>query len=503
MSAEPKPQTELDVDVESAKKQREQLAKKPDDPLYVNRVKIYPQYISGLVRRFKWGVLIFLLSLYYIVPWLRYDRGPGHPDQAVLLDMAGRRAYFWSFEIWPQEIYYLTGLLVTCAIGLFLVTALFGRVWCGYTCPQTVWTDLFMWIEHLIEGDRNKRIKLDKTPMNAEKFFKKTLKHVVWMVIALLTGGAWIMYFTDAPTFVREALTGEASTAAYFMTGLFTFTTYLLAGWAREQVCVYMCPWPRFQGAMCDEHTFLVTYQEHRGEPRGKPVKAKPGAAAETIVKGDCVDCNRCVAVCPTGIDIRDGQQMECINCGLCIDACNEVMERLDRPKWLITWDTVTHQQAKSAGTFTGYKFFRPRTFIYIGVLTLILTVIGVTAANRSHLDVNVLRDRAPLFVTMSDGSIRNSYTLKILNKERETNHFRVEVQGVPDAEVTVNTTDGAHLDPSNLEVRPDDVGTLRLFIKADPAKLTETQHTVKLVLVNLRTGERATYTSNFISPAR
>jgi 4Fe-4S dicluster domain/4Fe-4S binding domain len=276
-------------DAVSTKKQKSQ-------PLYANRVKIYPKRVSGTFRRLKWATLVVLLAVYYLVPWIRWDRGPGVSDQAVLIDMPGRRAYFFGIEIWPQEVYYLTGLLLLGALGLFLATSLAGRVWCGYACPQTVWTDLYMWVERLIEGDRNARVKLDKAPLSPQKAAKKTLKHAAWLLIALLTGGAWIMYFNDGPTVVRAFFTGEAGLTVYFFVGLFTATTYVLAGWAREQVCTYMCPWPRFQGALLDEDSLIVTYQAWRGEPRGKH---KAGESWEG--RGGRVAFHQCVSVCPTG----------------------------------------------------------------------------------------------------------------------------------------------------------------------------------------------------------
>jgi hypothetical protein len=241
-----------------------------EQPLYAGRVQVYPKSVAGIFRRLKWAVLVALLGLYYVLPWIRWDRGPDQPDQAVLADIEGQRLYFFFIEIWPQEIYYLAGLLILGAVGLFLVTSLAGRVWCGYACPQTVWTDLYMWVERLIQGDRNARIKLDKAPFGANKVLRKTLTHAVWLVIAAATGGIWIMYFNDAPTVVRDIFTGQASLTVYGFTGLFTGTTYLLAGWAREQVCTYMCPWPRFQAAMFDEDSLIVTYQGWRGEPRGR-----------------------------------------------------------------------------------------------------------------------------------------------------------------------------------------------------------------------------------------
>src|SRR5690606_3240611 len=292
----------------------------------------------------KWAVLTFCLVIYYGLPWLRWDRGPGAPDQALLLDMSGPRGYFFNIEIWPQEVYYITGLLIVGALALFLATALFGRVWCGYACPQTVWTDLFMLVERWIEGDRNARMRLDRQPTSAAKVLRKSAKHAVWLLIAAATGGAWIMYFQDAPTVVREIFTGSASGATYFFFGLFTLTTYGLAGWAREQVCTYMCPWPRLQAAMQDEHSLIVTYQGWRGETRGKH---KAGQSWEG--RGDCIDCGACFHVCPTGIDIRNGPQLECIGCGLCIDACDDVMGKVGRPLRLIDFVSLENLQNRAA----------------------------------------------------------------------------------------------------------------------------------------------------------
>ncbi|MBL0900241.1 MAG: 4Fe-4S binding protein, partial [Reyranella sp.] len=239
-------------------------------PLYVTRIKVYPRAVSGLWRRVKWMVLVLLLGIYYLVPWIRWDRGPGAPDQAILIDLDGRRGWFFDVVIWPQEIYFVTGFLILGAFGLFFASSLFGRVWCGFTCPQTVWTDLFMWVERLIEGDRNERMRLDRRPLSAAKAARKAAKHAVWLAIAAATGGAWVFYYVDAPTTLVKIFRGEASMEVYAFVGLLTATTYLLAGWAREQVCTYMCPWPRFQAAMLDEQSLIVTYQKWRGEPRGE-----------------------------------------------------------------------------------------------------------------------------------------------------------------------------------------------------------------------------------------
>ena len=465
-------------------------------PLYANRIKVYPKAVAGTFRRVKWAVLVVCLALYYVMPWIRWDRGPGAPDQALLLDLAGRRGYFFGIEIWPQEIYYLTGFLILAAIGLFLATSLFGRVWCGYTCPQTVWTDLFMWVERLIEGDRNARMKLDQQPLSAAKAVRKVAKHGAWLLIAILTGGAWVFYFADAPTALRDIFAGDASTEMYFFIGLFTSTTYVLAGWAREQVCTYMCPWPRFQAAMLDENSMIVTYQGWRGEPRGKH---KAGQSWDG--RGDCIDCRQCVAVCPTGIDIRDGQQMECIGCGLCVDACNPVMEKIGRPGNLILFDTLANQAERAAGRPPRYRFIRPRVLIYAGMLGIVAAVMLVAFLTRDMVELNVLRDRAPLFVTLSDGSVRNGYTLKILNKQRAERRYVLHVAGIPGAKLAVVGHDGAADSSVELDAKADSVASFRVYVAAPRGSLRGDSTPVTFTVREKQVGETASYNAVFMGP--
>ena len=499
--------------------------------LYAGQVKVYPMQVQGFYRRFKWWILGVLLGIYYLLPWLRWDRGAGAPDQAVLLDMTNQRFYFFFIEIWPQEIYFLAGLLIMGAFGLFLVTSLLGRVWCGFTCPQTVWTDLFMLVERWIEGDRNARIRLDKQPMSADKAMKKTAKHAVWLFIALATGGAWIMYFKNAPTAVADFFTLQGSASLYGFTFLFTATTYLLAGWAREQVCTYMCPWPRFQAAMLDEDSMIITYQGWRGEPRGKPRKGKthvspaaptptptpePGLAntdweaanARENAKpldglGDCIDCNKCVAVCPTGIDIRDGVQMECIGCGLCIDACNSVMDKLGRPRELITYDTLRNQQRRAQGLTPRYNLLRPRTILYGLLLLVIAGMMLWTLAFRATLDINVLHDRNPLYVTLSDGSIRNGYTIKLLNKTRAPRQFTLETAGLDAAAMRVvgqdNAAGGAD-ETLRLRAPPDGVASYKVYVRAPRSALASGEMPLRFTLTD-GAGETAVHESVFRGP--
>ncbi len=414
-------------------------------PLYASRVKVYPTAVRGPVRRVKWLILGLCLGLYYLVPWLRWGRGPGVPDQAVLVDMHNARLYFFMVEIWPQEVYYLTGMLILGAIGLFMATSLFGRVWCGFTCPQTVWTDLFMLVERWIQGDRNARMRLDAQPWGLTKALKKGATHLAWLLIAAATGGAWIMYFADAPTVTREVLTGQAGFNTYFFFGLFTLTTYVFAGWAREQLCTFMCPWPRFQAAMLDENSLVVTYRAWRGEPRGK------AKAADTA---DCVDCGACVHVCPTGVDIRDGIQMACIGCGLCVDACNDIMQRLGRPQGLVAFETLVNldasskavqgcapgpeRQAKGMAVRHVPRFLRSRTLVYAAVLAVVAGVMAGSFMLRTTLTLTVLRERAPLFVRLSDGAVRNAYVLKLANKLRTEGQFAVLLEGPRGLTITV-----------------------------------------------------------------
>ena len=472
-----------------------------DDPtkFYANRVRVYPKAVHGPVRTFKWLVLVGCLALYYLLPWLRWNRGPNHPSQMVLLDLPNRRFYFASVELWPQDIYLLAGALIVGAVGLFLITSMAGRVWCGYTCPQTVWTDLFMWFERRIEGDRNERMRRDVGPTTWDKVWRKVLKHGVWVLVAFWTGGAWIMYYADAPTVAREFWIGQASTQVYFFTGLFTLTTYLLAGWAREQVCTYMCPWPRFQSAMLDEQSLTVTYQGWRGEPRGhgKRDTAHQGAAK----LGDCVDCNACVHACPTGIDIRDGIQMECINCGLCVDACNEIMHKVGEKPWLITWDTLAGQIAKQEGRPVALRLIRPRTLIYLAVMVIAVSVVATAFLTRSQQMLFVGHDRAPLYVMLPDGTARNGYNVVVSNKTLHDVHYILRLEGVSGATMRLADRQDAPSDHLDVAVASDSIGTFRVLVSAPPPAGGDSSAPLDVVLGRTDTGERTTYRSVFMGP--
>ena len=483
----PKPEDVEAVDVRA-------VNSKAARALYKKREQIYPKLVSGTFRNLKWAAMVVLLAIYYVTPWLRWDRGDFRPDQAVLVDFEGRRFYFFFIELWPQEVYYITGLLILGAFGIFLSSALFGRVWCGYACPQTVWTDLYIYVERWIEGDRNERMRLAKEPWSLSKWRKKFAKHSLWLVIAAVTGGAWVFYFGDAPTLTREIFTGQAATEIYIFVGLLTFTTYALAGTMREQVCTYMCPWPRIQAAMTDQDALSVTYRVDRGEPRGPH---KKGASWEG--RGDCVDCNACVAACPQGIDIRDGDQLECINCALCIDACDDIMRKVGRPTGLIAYDTQLNVQRRERKEPTRFRFVRPRTVLYAVLMALVGAIMLYELLNRSTLDLNVIRDRSPPFVRLADGSLRNDFALKLINMAPRARRIAISVSGLEGAHIIVQ---GGALDADGrviAEARGDSVANVRLHVVA-PAGTESGSHPIRFVLDDLDSDDSAESASAFLA---
>ncbi len=403
------------------------------EKLYEARKTVHNKRIDGPFRRFKWFVMIVTLTIYYVTPWLRWNRGPYAPDQAVLVDLANRRFYMFGIEIWPHEFYFVAGLLIMAGIGLFLVTSAVGRAWCGYACPQTVWTDVFQHIDRFVDGDRNARARLDAAPWTAGKIARRLFKWSIYLAISLATGGAWILYFADAPTLFHDFFAGQAAPVAYGTVLVLTFTTFALGGFMREQVCIYMCPWPRIQTAMLDEKSLIVTYKDWRGEPRGSVKKAErnPGEF------GDCIDCMQCVQVCPTGIDIREGPQIGCITCALCIDACDRVMKEVGRPRGLIDYATLEDCEREAAGEppRPAWKaLLHIRTIIYLLIWGGIGAGLLFALGNRSHTDISVSPDRNPPFMLMSDGSVRNAYTLKLRNMQGRPRDMEVTLQGLPGA---------------------------------------------------------------------
>lgn len=442
--------------------------------LYQAREPIFPRRVSGKFRNLKWVIMAITLAIYYITPWIRWDRGPNLPDQAVLVDIANRRFFFFMIEIWPHEFYFIAGLLIMAGLGLFLFTSAYGRVWCGYTCPQTVWTDLFVLTERWVEGDRNARLRLWNAPWSAHKLRLRLSKWAIWLVIAVLTGGAWVFYFTDAPALLHDLVTGEAHPVAYITILVLTATTFIFGGFMREQICIYACPWPRIQAAMMDENTLTVAYRDWRGEPRGKGAKAGSAIALDangvTERRGDCIDCMACVNVCPMGIDIRDGQQLECITCALCIDACDDVMEKIGKPRGLIDYLALQDETAERAGEAPKpliRHILRPRTLLYFTLWAGIGVALVAALFLRSPFDLNVTPVRNPLYVTLSDGSIRNTYEMRLRNKRGNEHDFKIvatDRSGEPLQGLALGLEGAA---ASDVKVPADTTQTLRIYLTA------------------------------------
>jgi cytochrome c oxidase accessory protein FixG len=467
-----------------------------DGPFFAAAKKIYPQRVRGRFRQTKWIILAVTLGIYYLLPFVRWDRGPNLPDQAVLVDLENARFYFFFIRIWPYEVYYFTGLLVLAALSLFLMNAIAGRVWCGYLCPQTVWTDLFLAVERFFQGDRRDRIRLDAAPWTVGKIARKGATHAVWLLIAWWTGGAWVLYFSDAPTLVYDLATLQAPATAWIWIGILTATTYLLAGHMREQVCLYMCPWPRIQAALTDDEALNVTYRLDCGEPRAS-VKEAFRLKALGEPAGDCIDCRACVNVCPTGVDIRLGPQLGCIQCGLCIDACDRMMEKVERPIGLIGYDTMKAVEAREQRLAPPIvRFVRPRTLLYLAVIAIAGGAMLYTLATRSDMTFQALHERNPMFVTLKDGSIRNVYTLSVGNKSAEEQSFRIEQVGLPGA--ILSFSDGG---PPRFKVGPDQTLTRRAFVAVDASALRTSSTPIRLALVNEASGERLETDDHFFGP--
>jgi cytochrome c oxidase accessory protein FixG len=383
--------------------------------LYEVRKKVYPRAVGGWFAAWRWALVWATQLAFYGGAWLTWNE-----RQAILFDIAHRKFYIFGLVFWPQDIIYLAVLLIVSALSLFLFTAIAGRLWCGYACPQTVYTEIFMWIERVIEGDRNARIRLDKQGWSSRKLFLKGAKHAAWIALSLWTGFTFVGYFTP----IRELLALQFGPWEAFWVLFYGFATYGNAGWMREQVCKYMCPYARFQSAMFDKDTLIITYDAKRGEPRGAKKKdASQGAL------GDCVDCGICVQVCPTGIDIRNGLQYECIGCAACIDGCNQVMQKLGRPQKLIRYSTTHAMQGRPT------RLFRPRVLVY-GLILLAVTIAAAASLYlRVPLKVDVIRDRAAIAREVGD-DIENVYRLQIMNTAEQDRLYQIRVRGLKDIEI-------------------------------------------------------------------
>lgn len=413
------------------------------ESLYQERIEIYPRSVKGRYRSIKTGILIFAYAVYFLLPWLRWEREVG-PAQAVLFDIEGRRFYIFDLVVYAQDIFWLAGLLVIAAFLLFFVTGLAGRVFCGYFCFQTLWTDVFVFIERLVQGERNARIKLARAAWSNDKVLKMGLTHFLWVLVALLTGLSFTLYWGDAPELIMQMLTGDAPFAAYATTLFLTLTTYVMAGLAREQVCTYMCPYARFQAVMFDSDTLIVAYDEKRGEReqgRKKPAKGlMTSAERDNASVGDCIDCGYCVQVCPTGIDIRNGMQYQCTSCALCIDACNTIMTSIKFPAGLIKYSSEHAIQGKKT------RLLKAKNIGYAAIMLFTVGLLVWSIATRSDIEMLVQQIRQPLSVTLSDGRIQNRYAIKINNKTTKPVKYRISLEGLNGAELDMGRFSEIHL---------------------------------------------------------
>ena len=403
--------------------QRIVLAPEVEAALYEVRKTIHPRAVHGWFAGWRWSLVWVTQILFYGSAWLTWNG-----RQAVLFDLAARKFYVFGLVLWPQDFIFLAVLLIIAAYALFLFTAIAGRLFCGYACPQTVYTEIFMWIERKVEGGRNARLKLDRQSLNAEKFFRKSLKHGLWIALALWTGVTFVGYFTPIRTLLIEASYLELGPWESFWIFFYAFATYGNAGWMREQVCKYMCPYARFQGAMFDQDTMIITYDNRRGDPRGsRSRKADP----KVLGLGDCIDCGICVEVCPTGIDIRNGLQYECIGCAACADGCDQVMGKMNYPKGLIRYSTDNAVKHHWSRADIWRRAARPRTLIYSAILLLIVSAFAAALWTRVPLKVDVIRDRGALARVVDDGIIENVYRLQIMNTQEEFRRFRITASGI------------------------------------------------------------------------
>jgi cytochrome c oxidase accessory protein FixG len=394
--------------------------------LYAAHQKVYPREANGRFNRLRVLSVVALLGLFYVLPWIRWDG-----RQAILFDLPARKFYIFGLTFFPQDFFLLTWLLVIAALTLFFFTALAGRLWCGYACPQTVWTEVFVWMERLTEGSRSQQIKLDQSSWNWNKIWRKSTKQFLWVTFSLYTGFTFVGYFTSIDVLSAEVATLSLGSWEWFWMLFYGFATYGNAGFMREQVCKYMCPYARFQSAMFDRNTLIISYDNLRGEPRGsRPRTVDPRSRN----LGDCVDCKACVQVCPTGIDIRQGLQLECIACAACIDACDDVMEKMHYPKGLIRYSTQAAMEGKRT------KIMRPRTWMYATALSLLLVGFFVAVAHRTLVEIDVLRDRNALYRRLDNGQVENVYTIRVINKDTQPHTFRLAVEGIEGAVLDTDT---------------------------------------------------------------
>lgn len=418
--------------------------------LYAERQKIYPRRVRGIFARLKLSSGLLLLAIFYFSPWLQWN---GH--QAVLFDLPARKFYLFGLTFWPQDFIYLAFLLMLAALSLFFFTTLAGRLWCGFACPQTIWTDAFLWMERFVEGDRPQQMKLDKEPLSARKLRIKVTKHTLWISFALFTGFTFVGFFTPIRELWEGLTTFSLGGWETFWMLFYGFATYGNAGWMREQICIYMCPYARFQSAMFDKDTLIVAYDEARGEPRGA---RKKSADYKAQGLGDCVNCTMCVQVCPTGIDIRDGLQYQCISCSACIDICDEVMEKVGYPKGLVRYTTEHRLEGKET------HILRPRIVVYGAFLLVLSGILAWGILTLSAVSLDVLRDRNMLYRETDDGMIENIYILKVINKNEQAHEYKVTVEGIEGLSV--------HADSELISAGAGQVMDVPVRLRADPEQI-------------------------------
>ncbi len=453
-----------------------------DSSFYEKHAKVYPREVHGLFATLRVTGVLVLLGIYYFVPWFRWN-----DRQAVLFDLPERRFYIFDLTFWPQDFFYLAVILIIAGLSLFFFTALAGRLWCGYACPQTVWTEVFLWIERKIEGDRNKQIKLDKAPMSKAKFWRKSLKHCIWIIFSAWTGFTFVGYFTPITELGQSIMQLNLGPWEWFWTIFYSAATYGNAGWMREQVCIYMCPYARFQSAMFDRNTLIISYDQDRGEPRGSRNKSEDPKSRGL---GDCIDCKLCVQVCPTGIDIREGLQYQCIGCAACVDVCNQVMDKMGYPSNLVSYTT----QNAIDGLKT--RVMRPRIIIYSLVLLGLTVALVYSMATRIPLELDIIRDRTALFRTTPTGYIENIYTLKIANKDTVTHDYNLVAQTTFDSRFQMRE--------NTIRVEAGESGTFTATIQADPVQLKSMSEKVTFTLTSTDNPQlTVTETGVFIGPVR
>jgi cytochrome c oxidase accessory protein FixG len=451
-----------------------------EQELYQKRQKIYPRRVTGIFARLRVAAVLALLGLYYLVPWLRWgDR------QAILFDLPARKFHIFGLTLWPQDFFFLALLMMIAALSLFFFTALAGRLWCGYSCPQTVWTEAFLWIERKVEGDRAAQMKLDKQPWNAHKIGRKFTKHALWLALSLWTGLTFVGYFTPIRELVLAFPFGLGPWETFWVF-FYGFATYGNAGWMREQVCMYMCPYARFQSAMFDPNTLIISYDDARGEPRGARQR---GIDYRERGLGDCIDCTMCVQVCPTGIDIRDGLQYECIGCAACIDICDEVMDKVGYPRGLIRYTTENALEGKKT------RILRPRVVVYTVLLSVLTAVLAYGLLTRKPLELDIIRDRNALYRETNQGLTENFYTLKLINKSEQDHRYRITVSGLEGLRLII-------ADHEAIAVPAGEVLSLPVRVQVDPVNLTSMSNKIKFTMQTIDAPEiETTETARFLGP--